>query len=535
MSPLSKKQIDLYLRGLTSDATVLGLLAGSLGRVLEKAAQRGERWQNLFTLVEADHITDWLTAASINRAPWTQRLDDRGIPLKLGKFGTVAQIVDEADKAMRRMSTGMSRDLATGDEAIVMELDGGYRVVKLLTTASLDVESARMQHCIGQGAYDAFVERPDLGTAFYSLRDAGGKPHVTIQLDPKDGIQQIQGKQNKAPGQKYVEKLAPFFRQQGIAKTSHATGMVFDGERNLREVTDLPEGIVIPGDLVIHPTRGLRLPKRMTVQGHFSLTDAADVTMPEELTVGGDMRVCLSREVTAVRDLKVGGHLRVGMCTFDRIADRLTVKDLTLTGNKIRTIAETASISGDLVIESGGLEDIDCVRKVGGDLTLSKCNLERLPDGLNVGGSFSVIRGRFESLPSSFRAGGSVSITWSWLESLPDGFHCNGDLTLRSSVIDRLPEGLRVKGSLDIAATRVSFIPDDAFIGDGLDISHTMISRLPDTMRVVDGSLNLTGTSVATVPYGLDIAVDLITRESALQEVPEGVTVGRRFICNDPA
>ncbi|WP_247774315.1 hypothetical protein [Bradyrhizobium sp. 192] len=126
------------------------------------------------------HVADWIEAARVNNEEWLQRCDEQGRPLKLLKIGSLAQAIAEADKAMRRFAfnAAAAPHIDGEGEESVMTFADGSRIVRLLTPAALDRESAMMGHCVGQGAYDAAVK--DRSRIIYSLRDAKNKAHVTL-------------------------------------------------------------------------------------------------------------------------------------------------------------------------------------------------------------------------------------------------------------------------------------------------------------------------------------------------------------------
>jgi hypothetical protein len=99
------------------------------------------------------HVADWISAAVINDEPWLKDIDGEGRTKKLLKIGSLAQAEAEADKAMRRFAfkaAAAPHVDGEGEESIMTFADGG-RVVRLLTPAALDRESAMMGHCVGQG------------------------------------------------------------------------------------------------------------------------------------------------------------------------------------------------------------------------------------------------------------------------------------------------------------------------------------------------------------------------------------------------
>lgn len=109
----------------------------------------------------------------------------------------------------------------------VLTVDTG-RFVEITATGMLlrkemAFESRHMQHCLGQfsnlidlkdGYGEHYVTQKEFGLfRYFSLRDTANKPHVTISLE-WDGeewcIEQIKGKQNQVPVQKYTDDVLVF-------------------------------------------------------------------------------------------------------------------------------------------------------------------------------------------------------------------------------------------------------------------------------------------------------------------------------------
>lgn len=122
------------------------------------------------------------------------------------------------------------------------ELDDGAFIGKLVTAKALKAEGAMMGHCVG-----GYWNRVNSGqTQIYSLRDADGYPHATIELGrtpeviladgssvrvgthPRPGVNylhltdsnwvavQVRGKQNMRPLDKYVDQIEKWFAQHDI-------------------------------------------------------------------------------------------------------------------------------------------------------------------------------------------------------------------------------------------------------------------------------------------------------------------------------
>lgn len=98
---------------------------------------------------------------------------------------------------------------------VVAKLADGWTAQKLTTSEQLDAEGHKMQHCVG--SYADEVGRG--GTTIYSLRDAKGQPHVTIEVKG-ERVRQTQGKQNEKPAEKYkkyVDEFYEWLEEEGVS------------------------------------------------------------------------------------------------------------------------------------------------------------------------------------------------------------------------------------------------------------------------------------------------------------------------------
>ena len=79
---------------------------------------------------------------------------------------------------------------------------------------ALKYEGDQMGHCVGGYCPDVQEGK----SRIFSLRDAKGTPHVTIETNPlrtKNSIAQIKGKANRAPNDEYLPFVQDFVRTQG--------------------------------------------------------------------------------------------------------------------------------------------------------------------------------------------------------------------------------------------------------------------------------------------------------------------------------
>ena len=398
------ERIHPNLLPYTPDPGVVGLMDACVGRIL-----RRERDAIIVDKERLRHIADWLRAAIANDEPWLKNVDEHGRPKKLMKFGSIDAIVREADKAMLKAAQKLRGvKLVDGDEELVETLQDGYYVVRLLTPTALDRESAEMQHCIGNGAYDDSLN--DGRRAYLSLRDPQGKAHVTMEVSDRS-IVQLQGKQNTRPIRRYIDILIPYIRASGLAVGPHAAqlGHIIDIDGVWHPFDKLPEGLTVEGNLDLSDTPITKLPDGMTVKGDLDLSHTPITELPKGMTVGG----FLFADNTPITDLPEG----------------LTVEQgLHLSYTKIFALPE-------------GL-------KVNNFLHLSYTPITALPEGLTVGCNLHLCGTPITTLPKGLKVGGHLNLCGTPLTASADRLAVDSGLRLDDASIFSLPDDLSVGGRI---------------------------------------------------------------------------------------
>lgn len=229
---------------------ILDLLTVSYARVVITESKRlGSFDANRYNDTQLYHIADWLVAARLRNEDWLHRLDSENRPRKLMKFGSIAQMVAEANKAMRKRRNDGNKIEASEGAELIYDFGDGYAVFKLTTREALDHEGWEMGHCVGQGAYDQGVDTGRI--AIFSFRDKFGKSHATVELDVvRSSIQQIKGKQNDHPKGEYMRRLAAWIDPSWkITEDELPPGFVLNREGRMVELANLKAGEVFEGDL----------------------------------------------------------------------------------------------------------------------------------------------------------------------------------------------------------------------------------------------------------------------------------------------
>ena len=458
-----------------SEPEVLSLLDVCVGRLLRRPGE-----DSSVDKERLHHIADWLRAALVNDEPWLKNVDERGQPKKLMKFGSFDAILREADKAMMKAAQKLrSVKLVDSDETMHAEIGGGFYLVRLITPAALDRESAHMQHCIGNGGYDERLKHEN--HLYLSLRDQQGKAHVTIEIR-NGSIVQLQGKQNSAPIRKYCDVLSPYIRASGLGVDVPAShlGHVIDVDGTWHPLDNLPEGL--------------------TVKGNLNLSGTKIAALPEDLSVGGSLHLYGTPIAALPKGLSVGRNLWLGESTITALPAGLTVNgDLNIRWTPIKELPKGLVVGGVLRLSNSLIAELPEDLSVGKSIYLDYTPIAALPKGLSVGGDLDLRKTKISALPEGLSVGGDLYLSGMQMNELPKGLAVEGDLYLSNSSIAELPEDLSVGGSLHLYGTPITVLPKGLKVGEGLNLDGTDITAFPDDLTV-GGSIHMRRMNVSEVP-----------------------------------
>jgi hypothetical protein len=343
-------------------------------------ASRGENWRVDYRRDTILHIVDWLKAAIVNNDSWLHHVDDKGRPFKLMKFHDISSITKEADKAMMKaVQKNLDIKLAEGDEELFATLEDGYYLARLKTAEALDKETGIMQHCVGNGAYDDAVTAGSI--LILSLRDKFGKPHATIEVAHKnkkrvcktdystDGarewldfglnvrVEQIQGKQNKEPAEKYMEPIFKWLETtkwdlgyilMDFQKCQAKDGIIYS-------IYELPDGFESLIYVRVPHGKNVALPDNMIANGGLYLNGTLVEVLPKNLTVRGELVIDGTpiREIPAC--LKAEGGISASDSALKTIYFSKTASYLDVRGCKNFKIDKPVHVNGDLHVHGTGV------------------------------------------------------------------------------------------------------------------------------------------------------------------------------------
>ena len=374
----------------------------------------------------------------------------------------------------------------------LMDLPNGLKAYRLLTPEALDYESNQMRCCIGQGSYDKPVK--DGKTKIYSLRDKKGQPHVTFEIRMNGQVEemlQCRGKCNKAPVDHYLFDTQTFIKDKKIVIKADFNNIgLFYYDNEYYEINNLPEGLVIKGDLDVSGYAWEEFPacfSKIIVKGSFICSNCKNLkslkNMPQ--SIGGNLNCSGCHNLNSVE----GAPQFVGR---QILAQNTSIIYLNNQYYNINNLPEGLVVKGDLDVSGYAWEEFPaCFSKiiVKGSFICSKCknlkSLKNMPQ--SIGGNFNCsycpklnsLEGVPQSISGDFNC--SACHNLNSLEGMPQSisgdFNCSGCPKLNSVEralqfiggkiliqnsslirlnnqyyeINNLPEGLVIKGDLDVS------------------------------------------------------------------------------------
>ena len=148
---------------------------------------------------EIRHTIDYFISLEPNDLKKIDREPYRVIKQKVQEW----QNDNEADLNDNEKEDIEKKKLVRGKDYKDIKQVGGMKWVKLLSPESKVVEGKFMGHCVGGPAY--------VNKDIYSLWDNKNRSHVTVESDDnKKTIQQIKGKSNKEPADRYLPASIDF-------------------------------------------------------------------------------------------------------------------------------------------------------------------------------------------------------------------------------------------------------------------------------------------------------------------------------------
>ena len=316
---------------------------------------------------DLEQIEAYLKRAIERKESWIEKKDKNGRVRRLLHIKTMGDALkmceEEEARAARRQL--VQRNLEDGndpeDVQTAHRFDDGMVAVRLKTQKALRFEGRHMRHCIGEAVYARRLTTQ--GVKYFSIRDAQGRPHVTLEVVGRR-VTQCKGRANSDPVPSFGGKL------EWLAGAMGWTGAALDGERDMADYMTLNE---------------------MVFRRDVTLSEAM-LPLARTLYARGTVRAAgLDRLTTLPWVMHVRGDLILRKC------------------RNLRHMPEWLRVDGDVVLEDcGGVRHLAANVFVGGTLSMRDCPRILIdPERSFIGRTQRTLQHPDGGAPPSWRIAGS--------------------------------------------------------------------------------------------------------------------------------
>lgn len=207
----------------------------------------------------------------------------------------------------------------------------------------------------------------------------------------------------------------------------------FDSNLSIRDnttITELPDNLVVPGNLILSNSSIKKLPKGLIVNDGLDISFTDIKELPDDLKVKGSLSAAKSN---------------------------------------LTTIPSTVSIGSSIDLRSS-------------------TRLKSLPDNLTVFGYLDISNTTIKALPKNLKISNDLNMSETLIRELPDDIVIGGSLFARGSALAYIPKNLVIPRNIDICDTNVKYIHTGTVI-NGSIIYNNIVNILSNV--VVNGYRSL--------------------------------------------
>jgi hypothetical protein len=333
-------------------------------------------------------------------------------------------------------------------------------------------------------------------------------------------------KLKKAPIEKRIWRGNLNF--DGLNVTSLPEGLVMIGNIKFENCQSLilANGLKIQGSLEVRGEKIPALPENLHVTDNFVLVKTNIAKLPDGLTVGGGAFLNDNNLVSLGKNSSFD-YLQLLNSGITSLPDDLKVATLDLNHSNVSTISENLKVTRSLIL-GDNISELPKNLEINGDFKISMTKLSKLKKfskSMRVGGNF-IIHGDWNTivLPESLSVGGDVVLTKVKFSNLPIQFKSGGSVIITPRPeITEVPENFSVGKSLDLAFTKIVSIGKNLKVGTNLDISGTKVKSIPSGV-VVGDSLDITGCEIYVLPHDLKVGRYIYGYKGQKSDLPESIS-----------
>lgn len=181
--------------------------------------------------------------------------------------------------------------------------------------------------------------------------------------------------------------------------------------RSQEDITELPDNLVVRGNLEIGGSKIRKLPKNLTVEGDI-FAGHTDITyLPKDLKANNGIDVSRTNISKLPDNFTSNGFLDLSHTKIESLPDNLIINGfLDISGTPMLKLPNNLIIADDFWLKYTQITSLPEEIIIGGDLELAYSYIKNLPDNLVIGGYISAVLCRLENLPSNLVVGKYLSI-----------------------------------------------------------------------------------------------------------------------------
>ncbi|MCV9963857.1 hypothetical protein OIU34_18430 [Pararhizobium sp. BT-229] len=297
------KNIEGFAERRSSSPEVRRIVAQAINSLVP---QRDQEYFFPDEMTKIRDISDWIVCASRSGSDWyADRMDD-GLPRVFAARLGLEGVWRIAHSALEANGGSLLPPYREGDEEEVHTFADGYRAVRLATWEAVARDSGKLKASPStEGVFvDGDLETGKLG--LISVRDASNEPVLMLSVN-RLAVCDVVAWNRKPPTRQMVkDHVMPLVEARGLApmKVDSIPGTVLAADGMIYDLCELPDGVVINGDLhIMNKCPDLeRLPDDMTVNGTLIIWQNNRLTeVPRNLRATEGLGITGCPNITVVR------------------------------------------------------------------------------------------------------------------------------------------------------------------------------------------------------------------------------------------
>lgn len=298
------KDIEGFAEHRSSSPEVRRIIAQAINSLVP---QREQKYFYPDEMAKICDISDWLVCASRMGSDWYADRADDGLPRLFHARLGIEGLWRFAHMSLEAEETNLLPPYCEGDEKEVHVFADGYRAVRLATWEAVSRDCGKLKASpFTEGVFeDGDLESGKLG--MISVRDNNDEPVLMLGVN-RLAVCDVVGWDRRPPTRQMIkDHVMPLVEARGLApmKVDSIPGTVLAADGMIYDLCELPDGVVINGDLrILDKCPELeRLPEDMTVNGTLTIWNNNRLKeVPRNLRATEGLGITSCPNITVVRE-----------------------------------------------------------------------------------------------------------------------------------------------------------------------------------------------------------------------------------------